>query len=632
MKLFKSSILAIFALVAGASFTSCSDDNNIVDAPDTGLYIMSQGSQINIPDDGSDVVLTIARHSVEDESSVAVSVSDEKGIFTGPATVEFEGDALTTTYHISYDNSKIEEDVKYNIEVKLDPTQASHYGVYDYNVALVRLSPWTSLGKAIYTDDIIASVYTSAGNETYEVEIQENDKTPGLYRLVNPYGKAYPLNEPGDYDDTKDYYFVIDASNPDRVNVTMTHTGLDWGIGEIMFQSRAQFYMDNGNSADAVYKAGWFGKLENGIITFPVKGFVIGAGDGEYAYPYWYGNANGAFKVVLPGTDISDYTANIEYNGRFVDANDANSAVLNITLGADVESARVAGQINVTDADALAAAIIGDQVEYAEIAESGEVRLPVTESGVYTFVVVTYAGGEVKEAAAITININLGNAGDWETAGSAMIYDGWMLAASSQYDPSKYIWYVDYQLSPSNPGLVKLVSMYGASSPMADFSLGKFDIVVDASDPNYVIIEPQCTGNEMFSNGIAYISNAGYIYTEVGGNTKQQVIDAGLAATYTEEKEEDGSVTYMIEFPANSCFINFGGEDWYKTKSQGGILLMPESGEDTEALALNAKVSHKKVTSAVKASASKLHHPALVSAKKNVTAKKVSNIPFNKAK
>lgn len=600
MKIFKSSILAILALAAGASFTSCSDDHNIVEGGETGAYFVSNDATIKLPEDGSDIVLTVARHSATDPKSIAVTFDDPSGIFSGASSVEFEGDALTTTYVVSYDNAAIEEDVKYQVNITLDAAQASHYGVYNYTPTFLRLSPWTSLGMATYTEDILGSIFTFGPTE-YQVEIQENDKTPGLYRLVNAYGAAYPYNEPGDWDSSKDYYVIIDATNPDAVNIGWTETGLDWGYGELVFESRAQFFMDNGNSWEAVYNAGWFGTLKDGVITFPTQGFISGM-QTDKPFPSFYGNTSGTWRIVLPGVVVADYSAEITYNGRLVAPDDTNSLQVTVALGSDVESARVSCVLGST-VDEIIAAMLADEVEYQEITETSELSFPVEKSGNYNIVVITYAGGEPQEAYSLTQKVDLGGS-DWETAGTAYVLDGWLIAGAG-YTPSDYIWSVEYKTSASQPGLVKLVSLYGADSPVGNFSLGNYDIVVDASNANYVIIEPQCTGNEFFEDGVAYISN-GYMYELLAGRSPEEIIAAGLNSTFDAESG-------IISVPANTCFINFGGEDWYRTYEEGAFQLVP--GEQAAA---TKHVGIKRLASKAKGAGSRLDHPATWGVGRNI--------------
>ena len=152
-----------------------------------------------------------------------------------------------------------------------------------------------SLGKATYTDDIVGSLF-GADPVTYEVEIEESVDNPGKYRLVNPYGEVYPYNEPGDWDAENDYYLVIDATDPDYVNVVAGDLGVDWAYGMMWVMSGADYIVASGQATvEQVAAAGYYGKLVDGVITFATKTIFVGDDDGMY-----YANPNGAFKVVLP--------------------------------------------------------------------------------------------------------------------------------------------------------------------------------------------------------------------------------------------------------------------------------------------------------------------------------------------
>ena len=154
-----------------------------------------------------------------------------------------------------------------------------------------------SLGMAQYTDDILTALF-NLSNTTYEVEIQESVDNPGKYRLVNPYGEAYPYNEPGDWDDSQDYYMVIDARNPNAVIIPEQALGLDWGYGMLSIWSLADNYL--GQGAPESYIAPYVGTLVEGVITFPQKSLLMSLA-GYNNGTYYYANTNSAFKVVLPG-------------------------------------------------------------------------------------------------------------------------------------------------------------------------------------------------------------------------------------------------------------------------------------------------------------------------------------------
>lgn len=155
-----------------------------------------------------------------------------------------------------------------------------------------------SLGTGLYTEDFLFGLFNGLENVTYEVEIEESEDNPGKYRLVNPYGAAYPFNAEGDYDASQDYYMVIDAQDPASVYIPLQGVGCDWGYGEWEVYSLAAYYLDNGKTAEEVKAAGYFGTLADGVITFPESSLLItSSGLGGY----YTGNTAGAFKVVLPG-------------------------------------------------------------------------------------------------------------------------------------------------------------------------------------------------------------------------------------------------------------------------------------------------------------------------------------------
>lgn len=154
-----------------------------------------------------------------------------------------------------------------------------------------------SLGMGLYTDDLMTTFFNLPEIATYEVEIQESVENPGKYRLVNPYGEAYPYNSPGDWDASRDYYMVIDATNPNAVTIPQQALGFDWGYGMISIWSLVDNYVSQGAPAD--YVAPYVGTLADGVITFPVKSLLISMADYQNA-GWYYANGNGAFQVVLP--------------------------------------------------------------------------------------------------------------------------------------------------------------------------------------------------------------------------------------------------------------------------------------------------------------------------------------------
>ena len=202
-----------------------------------------------------------------------------------------------------YHNFRLTEAGEYTlVAVSFDETGSPQiYAWYNFSTSSGdQDSQWRSLGMAAYREDFITTIF-DVENLTYEVEIQENRANPGLYRLVNPYGAAYPYNGEGYYDASEDHYMIIDAQDPSAVTIWQTYTGLDWGYGEMMVWSLADLYLSNGNATEEeIADAGFFGKLENGVITFPTKTLIVSMEELEDG-GLFYANINGQFAVVLPG-------------------------------------------------------------------------------------------------------------------------------------------------------------------------------------------------------------------------------------------------------------------------------------------------------------------------------------------
>lgn len=157
---------------------------------------------------------------------------------------------------------------------------------------------WVSIGAATYQEDLVTTLF-GVENVVYEVEVQTIPEAPGFYRLVNPYGEAYPYNEPGDYATNKNHYMVINAQDPEGVYIERHYSGMNWGYGEFIFHSYAGYYLEKGHSLEEIKAAGYCGTLVDGVITFPAGKLLIGManynGGGLYT-----SNANGLFRVILP--------------------------------------------------------------------------------------------------------------------------------------------------------------------------------------------------------------------------------------------------------------------------------------------------------------------------------------------
>ena len=170
--------------------------------------------------------------------------------------------------------------------------------VGSFNEQFGEKSEWHSLGRGLITDDIVATLF-NLENVSWRVEIQESYETPGYYRLLNPYTSEYPYNGTGDYDGTQDYYLYIHAEDPDAVWFERQDLGLNWGYGMMFTWSRAHYLLSGGLTPEEVKEQGWYGKMENGVISFPVGGVLFGM-EAYRDGAIFVGNQNGLFTINLP--------------------------------------------------------------------------------------------------------------------------------------------------------------------------------------------------------------------------------------------------------------------------------------------------------------------------------------------
>ena len=176
-------------------------------------------------------------------------------------------------------------------------------------------SPWQSIGIGLYTEDFVCSIF-GLDPVTYEVEIEENNDTPGLYRMIYPYDGKFPYNEAGDWDASATYNVEVNAEDPEGVYILPQSIGIDWGHGAMAIASMGGYYLAGGKSFDEVKAAGYFGTLVNGVITLPVLETTGSDGNpiqfqgitymGTSGY---YGGGDGAFKLVLPEAVSSEARA-----------------------------------------------------------------------------------------------------------------------------------------------------------------------------------------------------------------------------------------------------------------------------------------------------------------------------------
>jgi len=144
-------------------------------------------------------------------------------------------------------------------------------------------NPWQSLGKGYLTDNLLTPFFgpneeTAYDPQTYEVEILENSDEPGMYRIVNAFQGA------AEYMGYSAYYTPANID----VNATVASHGVyiavqQTGLAGYAISSRGGYMLQN-YDFETLYQYGYFGTLENGVMTFPVFSYKDGDGNVQFTY------------------------------------------------------------------------------------------------------------------------------------------------------------------------------------------------------------------------------------------------------------------------------------------------------------------------------------------------------------
>ena len=415
-KIFRYAKIAVAALVTVA-MAACTSDYEY-DTPEAlkGAQVYFSNtlpSKIEVNKESGNFDVTLSRQNTEGELTVPLMfTADEGNIYTVPSTVTFADGEATANIHITFNPDDLVYGNYVGGTISFDADNFSTpYGATSYQFK-AGASAYEDVegGKGKFRDGLISALYGIEVLE-YDVQIQQDAHTPGIYRVVAPYCQkgwsgANPWYTAFDENESNTD-MIIDATDPDFVYIKGTfNTGvtLNSSDGVLSAISYVQYLLDKGNSLDLIKSEmpELFGTFKDGVFTFPAKSILLYFGSGGDLY---YGNTDGMLRVAMPGVVLKDYSVGVEYLGRMTDINDKDNAVFNLTFGADVTTVKYALVKEGEDLDKTASGIIDGSVEATEISEAGRVEVPFEESGNYYLVTVSYENGEAKGADATPITL-----------------------------------------------------------------------------------------------------------------------------------------------------------------------------------------------------------------------------------
>lgn len=388
-------IFGLMLIALTAMFTSCDEEADLNDSDYKNIamqtaqvYFSSElPAQQDVSQDASEIEIPINRIVTKGDLDVELNVAASSDVFTIPTTVSFADGEATTPLKITYNP----EDLEYgdytivNIELK-DSSAVSQWGVSSYAFAIGLPEPWsdwgafiTPEGKEATTCDWEYTQYFSGLDAGLKLYYRENKVTTSQAQFLVSnalYGVDVTINY---------------NKETGALTIPETFTGYVHSSYGNLFMSDLDTYAGNG----AVGKL----DLEEGIMTIPVI-YYVGAGYFGYGNEYIY----------LSGYNRKDLETGVTYAGKFEDAEENIFVVANATLGADVESAKLALIPGKLTQEALNAIIDGTYEPIYEVTASGEVKVPANdlEDGEYTFVLVSYSEGVAANFATATFNFTKG--------------------------------------------------------------------------------------------------------------------------------------------------------------------------------------------------------------------------------
>lgn len=177
---------------------------------------------------------------------------------------------------------------------------------------------WETFGRGFWQEGIVSPHIDGLTMTQVNVDIECHKTIKGYYRLVNPLKEHEQLSPYLITDANHNHYIYINATDPDYVYLEESEIGLETPNGQSAVWSYVGMRLAQGYSLDDLKGYGFFGSLENDVISFPDDMLL-------YAEPGYFG---GRFvtsgdrvkiylKKTIPGSGfddiVSDSDAPVEY-------------------------------------------------------------------------------------------------------------------------------------------------------------------------------------------------------------------------------------------------------------------------------------------------------------------------------
>jgi hypothetical protein len=298
----------IFLTIVGVLFLFAACEKDIQDRESSpvmpencqGVYFPSTNpSVVELePSQPTQFSITIARTDSVSAAEVPITVeTNTNNVFVVPEKAVFAANAKETTLTITF--PKAAEGITYELKLSVsgDEYVSKYASTIPYVSANVTRIKWeTQDDPFVYVDGTISFLYGIAQRPMYVVVEKATLSDAVRYRFKNAFRVAtpgvwvngnedyipeadeydiyngYPYNWPGDVDESKDYYIILEIDKAKNVSMVPTELGVIWSYGMMSIGSIYGYLSPN----IASYPLGIYEEGENGdVITFPAKSLYI---------------------------------------------------------------------------------------------------------------------------------------------------------------------------------------------------------------------------------------------------------------------------------------------------------------------------------------------------------------------
>ena len=562
-KLFKNSFIALAVLALG--FSACTEQVEYAPAEmpsnDQVYFSNTNATKIDIEKEAVSFDIHVSRIACGAAASVPVTVEADSlanVLFDFPATVEF-GDSMTTAvYTVSVNEGIVLEYEQYsNISLSISEEIATPYGnsTFSFQVGVpAPWSDWEEFGKGTFN----LGIYWSGTHSELPIYYRE-------YLLNDVDAQFYIPGIANSMDLTIEYNRETGACQ-----ILPQYAATNSNYGQVTITDIPHYPFTNIDPKDYETYPCTF-DAEKGLFTFNVAYIVC---------TLYNANTNGSFgngveTFQLDGYYVPDYSFTMEYRGNYVDKNGTNNAVISTTKGVDVAKYLMTVISADEDANAAIQGMLKGEVACDTLTEAGFYAYPMTASGNYKALAITF-DAEENPLEAYSTGFEFWVAGDsnpWESLGYAVYTDDVILPL---YGNPAMSYYVEVLENKEQPGLFRLMDLCGPEYPFYSYGTYKEGsyIEIDATDPEAVWIEGwQSTGFDL-GKGVHEMTSMAWYQATAQGATKEDAKEAGLCGTYA-----DGVIT----FPADGLLVAIGDDAYYANRNAAFALDMTDMLESLPA-------------------------------------------------